>query len=267
MADVLVGSAPGFTGLLPTLLGRHDNPWFLSREGVLAVLLAVVVLPMLLARDLKVVAKFSMFSTAMVAILAVTLFTLAATAVWEGKVASGVRLLPEAAAMGDGTPLGILTSILTVVSGGVGGRAPVQQRSGSMHAPIGEPRHPGPPGSSAPAGLPPPTPPCSPPAPTCCSQLPGFDLPLQPAAGEVVAEEPQLEQHAACDSNFGAGVRRHLLCGGRQRCAGGGGGRAVACACACSWGCLRKAMPAPSPSFPPYSCVSCCLQATPFSAL
>lgn len=27
IADVLVGSAPAYTGMLPTLLGRHDNPW------------------------------------------------------------------------------------------------------------------------------------------------------------------------------------------------------------------------------------------------
>ncbi len=47
IADGLVGSSPNFNGMLPTIAGRHDNPWFLSRGFVLAALLLVVVGPML----------------------------------------------------------------------------------------------------------------------------------------------------------------------------------------------------------------------------
>ncbi|KAL4421082.1 hypothetical protein ABPG77_001377 [Micractinium sp. CCAP 211/92] len=116
IADVLVGSAPAYTGMLPTLLGRHDNPWFLSRPAVLALLLAAVVAPMLVPRSLASVAKFSSFSVAMVLGLAAAISGLAAAALVEGRVADDVRLLPDAATMGGGTPLGILTSVLTVVS-------------------------------------------------------------------------------------------------------------------------------------------------------
>ena len=34
IADVLVGAAPEFGGVLPTLLNRHDGVWFLSRAFV-----------------------------------------------------------------------------------------------------------------------------------------------------------------------------------------------------------------------------------------
>ena len=122
IADVLVGSAPRYTGFLPTLLGRHDSPWWLSRPCVLAALLCAVVLPMLIPRNLAAVARFSRFSVGMVLFLAASISGLAAAAVAEGRVAPDVRLLPDFAAMGGGLPLGILTSLLTVVSGGWAGR-------------------------------------------------------------------------------------------------------------------------------------------------
>jgi amino acid permease len=37
IADMLCGSAPEFAGVLPTLLGRHDGVWFLSRPFVVRV--------------------------------------------------------------------------------------------------------------------------------------------------------------------------------------------------------------------------------------
>lgn len=96
---------------------RHDNPWFLSRPAVLAVLLGGVVAPMLVPRSLAAVARFSRFSVGMVGFLAAAICGLALAAVAEGRVAPDVHLLPDAEAMGGGTPLGVVTSLLTVVSG------------------------------------------------------------------------------------------------------------------------------------------------------
>ena len=116
IADVLVGSPPEYGGMLPAMLGRHDNPWWLARPAVLAALLVAVVLPALVPRTLKAVAKLSSFSVCMLFLLASAISSLAVVAVARGQVAPGVRLLPDAGTMG-GTPLGILTSVLTVVSG------------------------------------------------------------------------------------------------------------------------------------------------------
>jgi hypothetical protein len=117
IADVLVGSAPHYTGLLPTLLRRHDNPAWLSRPAVLAALLACTVGPMLAPRSLASVARFSGCGVAMVACLAASISGLAAAALVQGRLAPDARLLPDAAAMGGGSPLGVLASVLTVVSG------------------------------------------------------------------------------------------------------------------------------------------------------
>ena len=120
IADVLVGSPPQYGGMLPAMLGRHDNPWWLARPTAL---LAGVVLPALVPRTLKAVAKLSSFSVCMLFLLASAISSLAVVAVARGQVAPGVRLLPDAATMGD-TPLGILTSVLTVVSGEKGWPGP-----------------------------------------------------------------------------------------------------------------------------------------------
>jgi hypothetical protein len=119
IADVLVGSSPKFNGMLPTIAGRHDNPWFLSRGFVLAALLLAVVGPMLVPRNLASVARFSRFSVCMVLLLAASILGLATAALFEGRLAPDVRLLPDPDSMGGGSPLGILTSLLTVVSGAV----------------------------------------------------------------------------------------------------------------------------------------------------
>lgn len=34
IADMLIGSAPDYGGVLPVAFGRFDNPWFLSRPFV-----------------------------------------------------------------------------------------------------------------------------------------------------------------------------------------------------------------------------------------
>lgn len=31
IADLLIGTAPTFEGVLPTLFDNHSNPWYLSR--------------------------------------------------------------------------------------------------------------------------------------------------------------------------------------------------------------------------------------------
>ena len=117
ISDVLVGAAStGYTGVLPTLLGRHDGPWWLSRATVLGACLAGVAGPMLVPRSLAGVARFSRFSVAMVAAIC----GLAAAAVAEGRVAPSVRLLPDPGSMRGGGPLGVAAALLTVVSGGVG---------------------------------------------------------------------------------------------------------------------------------------------------
>ena len=36
ISDMLVGAAPEFGGVLPAMLGRHDNPWWLSRAFVVS---------------------------------------------------------------------------------------------------------------------------------------------------------------------------------------------------------------------------------------
>lgn len=42
IADMLVGSAPQFGGVLPELFNRHDNPWWLSRAFVVRTLALVL---------------------------------------------------------------------------------------------------------------------------------------------------------------------------------------------------------------------------------
>lgn len=119
IADVLVGSAPDFRGVLPSVLGLHDGVWWLSRPAVLAVLMLAVVVPTLVPRSLKVVARFSSFSVCMLFLLASAISGLALVAVGEGEVAEGVRWMPAAEDIGE-TPMAVLTSVLTVVSGAMG---------------------------------------------------------------------------------------------------------------------------------------------------
>ncbi|GAB4822555.1 hypothetical protein N2152v2_009601 [Parachlorella kessleri] len=116
IADVLVGGAPEFGGVLPTLLNRHDNPWFLCRPIVVAVLVLGVVVPMLIPRSLTSVARFSRTSIVMVLLLATTICSLAIRALTLGEVGPGVHVLPSFADIADGSIRGVATALLTVVS-------------------------------------------------------------------------------------------------------------------------------------------------------
>lgn len=95
---------------------RHDGPWWLTRAAVIAYLLVGVVVPTLVPRSLRVVAKFSSFSVCMLFLLASAISGLALVALAQGSIAQGVRWLPSYEVIG-GSPLGALTSVLTVVSG------------------------------------------------------------------------------------------------------------------------------------------------------
>eukprot|EP00887_Chlorella_sp_A99_P004364 scaffold15.g4364.t1 len=115
IADMLVGSAPGFRGVLPAIFGRHDGVWWLSRWFVSGGLTLLVVVPMLVSRDLAIVARFSRMSVVMMLFLAATICGLTAWALYLGKAAA-VHVLPHPASMGDGTMLGFISSVLTVLA-------------------------------------------------------------------------------------------------------------------------------------------------------
>lgn len=115
--DMLVGSAPHYHGLLPYFLGPFDVlPWYISRAGVSLVLLAFVVTPMLISRDLSIVSRFSRFSVVMLLTLAATLVGLAGVAVLRGKSAD-ISFLPDMTTVGGyGGLWGLLVAILTVLA-------------------------------------------------------------------------------------------------------------------------------------------------------
>ena len=131
ISDILVGSAPRYEGVLPTLLGRHDGVWWLSRPAVLAALLGAVVVPTLVPRSLNAVARFSAFSVCMLFLLASAISGLAVAAIAEGAVAPSVHWLPDPGTMGGGTPLGALSSVLTVISGAWAGERVQRHRMGN----------------------------------------------------------------------------------------------------------------------------------------
>ncbi|KDD77191.1 transmembrane amino acid transporter protein [Helicosporidium sp. ATCC 50920] len=93
IADMLVGSAPKWEGVLTTLLHRHDAPWFLTRSYVTGVLVIVAIVPMLISRDLTVVARYSRNSIIMMLFLAGTMMALAGLALWQGQQAD-IHFLP-----------------------------------------------------------------------------------------------------------------------------------------------------------------------------
>ena len=115
ISDMLVGSAPTWTGLLPYLLGLTEVPWWLCRWSVSGALVAAVVTPMLATRDLSTVSKYSRFSVGMLLLLAATLVCLAGVAVGEGRAAD-VHVLPQPSSMKGGGVLGVLSTVLTVLA-------------------------------------------------------------------------------------------------------------------------------------------------------
>ncbi|KAL6774169.1 hypothetical protein ACKKBG_A24015 [Auxenochlorella protothecoides x Auxenochlorella symbiontica] len=119
IADMLVGAAPEWHGVLPTLLDRHDGVWFLSRPFVCAVLLVVAIAPMLISRELTVVARYSRNSIIMMLFLSSTMIALAGVALWQGKAAA-IHILPTPldpkCASGCGTLVNMCVAILSVLS-------------------------------------------------------------------------------------------------------------------------------------------------------
>ena len=127
IADVLVGAAPEFGGVLPTLLNRHDGVWFLSRAFVVgavcrgaglvtvlgrepssqrplsfysllqvaAVMLAVI-LPMLLPRTLVGVSRFSRLGITAVTFVGLMIVALSGVAIAEVGVRQRHRAAPAA---------------------------------------------------------------------------------------------------------------------------------------------------------------------------
>lgn len=115
ISDMLVGSPPTWSGLLPYVLNEYSGPWWLTRWVVAAILVVTTVAPMLISRDLSVVSRFSRFSVGLLLLLAATLVCLAGTAVVQGKAAD-IKVLPDLETMGGGTVLGMISSVLTVLA-------------------------------------------------------------------------------------------------------------------------------------------------------
>lgn len=112
ISDMLVGSAPNYHGLLPFILDRQ-GVWWLSRGFVSGILTVLTVAPMLVSRDLAIVARFSRLSVGMMLFLAATIAGLAAYAVFQGKAAA-IHILPVPSEMGG--LLGLASCVLTVLA-------------------------------------------------------------------------------------------------------------------------------------------------------
>ena len=113
---MLVGTAPSYRGLLPTVLGYADTgalPWWLGREPVVGALLLLTAVPMLVARDLGLVSRYSRFSVALLLLLAATLLGLAGVALAR-HMASDYYLLPSEELLAS--PLAASTVALNVLA-------------------------------------------------------------------------------------------------------------------------------------------------------
>lgn len=114
--DMLVGSAPYWRGILSYIFDFDVQPWWLSRWCVSLCLLIVVVTPMLISRDLSIVARFTRFSVGLLLLLATALTSIAALAMFQDKAAN-VRFLPDMSNVGKiGGPEGLMSAILTVTA-------------------------------------------------------------------------------------------------------------------------------------------------------
>lgn len=94
IADQLVGRAPSYEGLLPTLLGMPGGEGLLSRAAVTGSLLICVVAPLLISRSLAFLSRFSRASVILLLCIASLLLGLAALALFKGKAATDVHILP-----------------------------------------------------------------------------------------------------------------------------------------------------------------------------
>lgn len=114
IADLLVGNAPEWHGILPTLLNRHDAPWWLQRNFVSMTLAVGVILPMLMPRSLTAVSRFSKVTVVLITAIATTTVTLAVLALIDGKAATDVHFWPYTEPGQDF--IDVLTRHLSVVS-------------------------------------------------------------------------------------------------------------------------------------------------------
>lgn len=114
ISDIMVGSAPEWHGIIPTLLDIHDGPWWLSRLVVSAALVLGLIVPMLLPRSLTVVARFSRVTVVLVLAIAMLMSSLAGLALSQGKASRDIRFWPHAEP-GVGA-FNMLTDILAVIS-------------------------------------------------------------------------------------------------------------------------------------------------------
>lgn len=113
IGDVLVGSAPSYNGVIPTVLGVHASiPWYLSRPSTVFFVMLFFIAPMLIPRTLSTVSRFSKLSVVMVLTLATSLVMLACIALAKGLAASDVSLYPPT----DATALDTAASFLREVS-------------------------------------------------------------------------------------------------------------------------------------------------------
>jgi len=118
LADILVGPAGSKNGLIPFMLGSAGKSWMVSRWFVTLVSLVTVVAPMLMARNLTAVSRFSRASVYLLLYVAATLLLLAGVALFQGQSGiADVQMLPTWSTIGGyGGLLGFLSATLTVFS-------------------------------------------------------------------------------------------------------------------------------------------------------
>jgi solute carrier family 38 (sodium-coupled neutral amino acid transporter), member 2 len=116
ICDQLVGSAPDYQGLLPTLFLKHHAllPWYFTRTAVSGALVLCVVMPLLLSRSLSFLSRFSRASVKLLLAIAATLLALAATALVKGNAAKDVYILPDIDGMGGIGPF--ISALLAVLA-------------------------------------------------------------------------------------------------------------------------------------------------------
>lgn len=116
LADILVGPAGSKTGLIPFILGSAGKSWWVSRWSITLMSLVTIVAPMLMARNLTVVSRFSRASVYLLLYVAATLMLLAGVALFQGQSGiADVQMLPSWDTIGGyGGVLGFLSATLTV---------------------------------------------------------------------------------------------------------------------------------------------------------
>jgi amino acid permease len=114
MGDILIGTAPTYSGVLPTLLPGHVDAWYMHRETVVGLIVAGVITPMLVPRNLTAVARFSKAGVIVVLLLAGTVVWLAGIALANGTAARDTRWMPDFATSGILGALGAAATVMSV---------------------------------------------------------------------------------------------------------------------------------------------------------